>query len=76
MGSGLVDTTASSAAGVGRDVVAATVATVTVRGPEPHDANPLPELEPGTCSGEGTVLAKPREGEQAEFSQFSPAQPG
>lgn len=48
MDSGLVDTTASSAAGVERDVVAATVATVTIRGPEPHDASPLPELEPGT----------------------------
>lgn len=67
MGSGLVDTTASSAAGVGRDVVAATVATVTVRGPEPQDTSPLPELEPLTCSKEGTAAAKPRE-EQAEFS--------
>lgn len=48
MGSGLVDTTASSAADVGRDVVAATVATVAARVPEPQDLRPLPELEPGT----------------------------
>lgn len=38
MGSGLVDTTASSAAEVGRDVVAATVATVVARDLEPQDA--------------------------------------
>lgn len=40
MGSGFVDTTASSAADVGRDVVAATVATVAARGLEPQDATP------------------------------------
>jgi hypothetical protein len=48
MGSGFVDTTASSAADVGRDVVAATVATVAARGLEPQDASPLPGPEPGT----------------------------
>lgn len=53
MGSGLVDTTASSAADVGRDVVAATVATVAARGLEPQDASPLPGLEPGTLQQVG-----------------------
>lgn len=78
MGSGLVDTTASSAADVGRDVVAATVATVAARGLEPQDANPLPELGARDAAAEDSQQppSRVKEEQRSLARSAPPTRPG